>query len=207
MISKDGNYVDPLNLLDLSVIKNKSILDRDYKVKYFRDLYSLPRERYKQTFMEGSSNEERFENYLKKYGVGVYASRMFWEDAAEGTGIPAEIGACIAVAESSLGTNLTTSYNIGNVGNNDRGDRIAYDSPLQGARLIYQTLNNRHLGGFATLAEVNGYGGGDGKKYATSEFNWQNNVTRCLTAIYGFYVPDNFPYRVIPNPERTKNDS
>ena len=26
-------------------------------------------------------------------------------------------------------------YNIGNVGNNDRGDRIAYNNPYNGARL------------------------------------------------------------------------
>ena len=61
------------------------------------------------------------------------------------------------------------------------------------------------MGGFSTLAEVNGYGGGDGKKYATSEYNWQNNVTRCLSMIYAFHVPDNFPFRLDPNPRRVKN--
>lgn len=115
MIAKDGVYQDPLGLLDLSVVKNPSILGREHKVKYFRDLYSLKRERYKETFLDGTSNEERFDLFLKKYGVGVYASRLFWEDAAEGTGIPPEVGVCIGFAESSLGANLTTSNNIGNV--------------------------------------------------------------------------------------------
>jgi hypothetical protein len=52
---------------------------------------------------------------------------------------------CIAFAESTLGNYLSTSNNIGNVGNNDRGDRISFSSALIGAREIANTLNNQHL--------------------------------------------------------------
>lgn len=73
---------------------------------------------------------------------------------------------------------------------------------MAGARLIYTTLNNRYLGHYHILLDYNGYGNPDGKNYATSKYNWQNNVTKCLTMIKGYYVPDEYPVRVGPNPNR-----
>ena len=60
---------------------------------------------------------------------------------------------CIAFAESTLGRFLSTNNNIGNVGNNDRGDRIAYSNPYNGARLIPLTLNNQYLGNYHTIKQ------------------------------------------------------
>jgi hypothetical protein len=71
-----------------------------------------------------------------------------------------------------------------------------------GARLIYDTLNNRYLGSYHILLDYNGYGNKTGKKYATSPYNRQNNVTKCLTMIKGYHVPDDFPVRIAPNPQR-----
>lgn len=84
------------------------------------------------------------------------------------------------------------------MGNNDRGDRIAFATPLQGARLIAKTLNNVHLHQYNTIAELNGMFNREGKNYATSQFNRQNNVVRCLSMIEGYHVPDNFPFRLEP---------
>jgi len=52
---------------------------------------------------------------------------------------------CIAFAESTLGRYLVTSNNIGNVGNDDSGNRIPFYSALAGARSIALTLNNDFL--------------------------------------------------------------
>jgi len=52
---------------------------------------------------------------------------------------------CIAFAESTLGRYLSTNANIGNVGNNDRGDRVPFTSAYAGARAIPLTLNNAYL--------------------------------------------------------------
>jgi hypothetical protein len=67
----------------------------------------------------GDSVEERRTTFLSTYAVGVYKSPEFWQDASEGTNIDVDVGICIAFAESSLGRNLTTSNNIGNVKNTD----------------------------------------------------------------------------------------
>ena len=30
--------------------------------------------------------------------------------------------------------------------------------------------------------------------------NWQSNVQKCLSKIKGYYIPEDFPFRVGPNP-------
>jgi hypothetical protein len=90
---------------------------------------------------------------------------------------------CIAFAESTLGRYLSTANNIGNVGNNDRGDRIGFGNALVGARVIPLTLNNKHLGDYHTINQLSRYGNKDGKIYASSPINWQTNVLKCLSQI------------------------
>jgi hypothetical protein len=68
------------------------------------------------------------------------------------------------------------------------------------ARLIYTTLNNRYLWQYNILLDYNGYGNPDGANYATSKYNWQNNVTKCLSMIKWYHVPDDFPVRIAPKP-------
>jgi hypothetical protein len=107
---------------------------------------------------------------------------------------------CIAFAESTLGRYLSTAGNIGNVGNNDRGDRVPFYSAYQGARAIPLTLNNVYLGDYHTINQLSRYGNKDGKIYASSPINRQTNVLKCLSQIKGYYIPEDFPFRIGPNP-------
>ena len=200
MVIENGKSVNPIDYLDLSTLVDQSSIPTWYKFRYLKDKYSLPRDLYAVKSVKGDTALERRQSFLNTYGVGVYRQSVFWEDASAGTNIDVDLGICIAFAESTLGRNLSTSNNIGNVGNNDRWDRIAYESPMGGARRIYTTLNNGYLGHYHILLDYNGYGNPDGKNYATSKYNWQNNVTKCLTMIKGFYVPDEYPVRIAPNP-------
>lgn len=200
MVVDNGEFVNPLDYLDISVVQNKSNLPSGYKFKYLKDKYNLPRDMYAVKPMEWNSVAERRENFLKRYGVSVYRDPDFWYDAADGTNVDPDVGICIAFAESTLWQNLTTSNNIGNVGNNDRWDRVAYDGPSAGARLIYTTLNNGYLWHYHILLDYNWYWNKDGKIYASSEYNWQNNVTKCLSQIKWYPVPDDYPVRTAPNP-------
>ncbi len=80
-----------------------------------------------------------------RYGVGIYKQVAFREDVSKGTNIDKDMVICIAFAESTLGRYLSTNANIGNVGNNDRGDRVPFYSAYAGARAIPLTLNNGYL--------------------------------------------------------------
>lgn len=199
---KDGVAIDPLNLLDLSVIEEKAIIPREYNIKYLNDKYARTIDISDLNFMSGSSSMVRADQFLTTYGVGIYSQLAFWEDAVKNTNIDRDVVICIAFAESTLGNYLSTSNNIGNVWNNDRGDRISFGSALAGAREIANTLNNQHLWHYHTIRQLSRFGNKDGMIYASSPINWQSNVTKCLSQIKGFYVPEDYPFRTGPNPER-----
>lgn len=201
-VAKNGNYIDPLSVLDLSIIPNKQILPDRYHMQYLQDVYARPRELYKVEFMEWDSLDQRRQSFLDLYGVGIYRQSQFRKDAAEWTSIDVDVGLCIWFAESTLGRYLTTPNNIGNVGNNDRWDRVPFGSALWGARSIYNTLNNQFLGHYNTLLELSGYGNQSWKIYASSTYNRQNNITKCLSMIKWYLVPDDFPFRTWLNPYR-----
>ncbi len=195
MIYKNWKFIDPLSVLDLSVFKNKWLLPDKYHVKYLQDLYKRPRDIYKISFMTWTTLNERRVQFLDKYWVGIYKELAFWQDANMWTNIDLDLWICIWFAESTLWQHLTTANNIWNVWNNDRWDRVSFGSALAWARLIYTTLNNVHLWKYNTVIELNWYGNKNWKIYASSPYNWQNNVIKCLSAIKWYYVPDDYPFR------------
>ena len=200
---KDGTAIDPLTVLDLSVVMDKDkVLPEEYKLKYFNDQYERPIDITKVSVLKGGTAEERTQRFLNSYAVGSYRNVDFWDQVVAGTNIDRDMVICIGFAESSLGKFLSTNNNIGNVGNNDRGDRIAYNNPFNGARLIALTLNNQYLGDYHTIKQLSRYGNEDGKIYASSPINWQSNVQKCLSKIKGFYVPEDYPFRTGVNPNR-----
>jgi hypothetical protein len=46
MVVDNGEFVNPLDYLDMSVVQNKSNLPSGYKFKYLKDKYNLPRDMY-----------------------------------------------------------------------------------------------------------------------------------------------------------------
>lgn len=182
---ENGIPIDPLTEFDLSVM-NKDVLSSTYRAKYEFDLSERdkPIKISDVPFItEGKTARDRSKAFLEKYAAGPYADIALWEQAAKDTYVDLDMGICIGLAETSLGRYFASSNNIGNVGNNDRGDRVDKDSPLAGAKAIYQTLNNSFLGGYHTIYELSGYGNKEGAIYASSPYNWQKNVSRCLSSI------------------------
>jgi hypothetical protein len=144
---------------------------------------------------------------LSKYGVWIYKELAFREDVVKDTNVDRDVAICIAFAESTLWKYLTTSNNIWNVWNNDRGDRVGYAWAFAWARMIPLTLNNQFLGNYHTIKQLSRYGNEDGKIYASSPINRQTNVLKCLSQIKWFYVPEDYPFRVGPNPNMRGQDS
>ena len=200
-VYKDGVAVDPLTILDLSVVTDwQNTLPDEYRIKYLNDQLVRPIDVSELKLIEWKTVDERAQKLLNWYGVGVYRELDFWNSVVEWTNIDRDVVICIWVAESTLWKYLTTSNNIWNVWNNDRWDRVAYNTPYAGARLIPLTLNNQHLGKYHTINQLSRYGNPDWKIYASSPINWQTNVMKCLSKIKGYTVPEDFPFRVWPNP-------
>jgi hypothetical protein len=99
-------------------------------------------------------------------------------------GIKPEFLVCIAKADSSLGKSLKTNNNIGNVGNNDRGDRVHLPDIGAGIDHIGKVLTNRYLSYKQSIGSLYPTGGGTAPYYSTSpEGNAYNNVRNCLAEI------------------------
>ena len=200
-VYKDWVAVDPLTILDLSVVTDwQNTLPEDYRIKYLNDQLVRPIDVSELKLIEWKTVDERAQKLLNGYGVWVYRELDFWNSVVEWTNIDRDVVICIWVAESTLWKYLTTSNNIWNVGNNDRWDRVAYNTPYAGARLIPLTLNNQYLWWYHTINQLSRYGNAEWKIYASSPINWQTNVMKCLSKIKGYTVPEDFPFRTWPNP-------
>ena len=200
-VYKDGVAIDPLTILDLSVVTDwQNTLPEDYRIKYLNDQLVRPIDVSELKLIEWKTVDERAQKLLNGYGVGVYKELDFWNSVVEWTNIDRDVVICIWVAESTLWKYLTTSNNIWNVGNNDRWDRVAYNTPYAWARLIPLTLNNQYLWWYHTINQLSRYGNAEWKIYASSPINWQTNVMKCLSKIKWYTVPEDFPFRTWPNP-------
>lgn len=207
-VYKDWVAIDPLTILDLSVVTDRqNTLPEDYRIKYLNDQLVRPIDVSELKLIEWKTVDERAQKLLNSYWVGVYKELDFWDSVVEWTNIDRDVVICIWVAESTLGKYLTTSNNIWNVGNNDRWDRVAYNTPYAGARLIPLTLNNQYLWHYHTINQLSRYGNPDWKIYASSPINWQTNVMKCLSKIKWYTVPEDFPFRVWPNPNLSEQIS
>lgn len=200
-VYKNWVAVDPLSLLDLSVVTNwQDVLPEEYRIKYLNDQLVRPISITELKIIEWSSVDERAQKFLNSYWVWVYKDLNFWETVVDGTNIDRDMVICIWFAESTLWNFLATNNNIGNVGNDDSGNRIAYSTPYAWARLIATTLNNQYLWNYHTINQLSRYGNEDWKIYASSPINWQTNVQKCLSKIKWYTVPEDFPFRIGVNP-------
>lgn len=200
-VYKDWVAVDPLTLLDLSVVTDRqNTLPEDYRIKYLNDQLVRPINVSELKLIEWDTIDERAQKFLNWYGVWVYRDLSFWESVVAWTNIDRDVVICIACAESTLWHYLTTDNNIWNVWNDDRWNRVNYSTPYWWARVIPLTLNNKYLWNYHTINQLSRYWNADWKIYASSPINWQTNVMKCLSKIKWYTVPEDFPFRVWPNP-------
>lgn len=135
---------------------------------------------------------ERLTQFLSYY----WHEYMVRENALSNMGIKEEVAVCIAWADSWLWHALKSSYNYGNVWNNDRGDVIHYKSPTEWISAIGRVLNNRYLGYKQTVGSLSPWWWWTRPYYATSESTRNANVLNCLTLIYNKRIDESFIIRM-----------
>ena len=152
-------------------------------------------QRYVQLY--GDTKNERIISMLQSYGFedAETEARPAIRTISRIFQVQPEIIVCIAYADSSLWRFLKTSYNYGNVGNNDRWNTQSFNNMEQGFYHIGAVLNNGNLWKYSTVNQLSRRGNPDGMIYASSPENWHINVMNCLWMIHNKYVPDNFNYR------------
>lgn len=146
--------------------------------------------------IEADTEHEKFKELSKAYWLDASQIRAvenhYW--------ITEWVILCITIAETSWWNRWYWAKNIWSVGSNDRWDRPTYALLESWLEDIGKTLTNRYLWNKKTLwclsnawncKEAND----NWKRYATSDWNRERNMTACLSTIYWKIDPAEFNIR------------
>lgn len=195
---------DPLQFLDLSYLKIKDI-PKKYVYKFYWDFQARMGYEYagqatwNNVFRLSGANEiERQKNLLDKYATLSFKNWDIWVEESIDWWIDPTFTMCIWLAETGLGRNLKTPFNIWNVGNTDSWATITFPNARSGIHAMIKWLNNKYLSQYDEIRLLSRYGNKDQSKpiYASSPDHWHNNIIKCMSAIKGKFVPDNYNFRL-----------
>ena len=122
-----------------------------------------------------------------------------WIDESLDWNIDPSFVMCIWLAETTLGKNMKTPYNIWNVWNTDSWATKTFMNARSWIYWMINTLNNKYLQNYTEVRQLSRYWNKDKNKpiYASSPDNWHNNIIKCLSHLKWTYVPDNYNFRLI----------
>lgn len=200
---ENGVQIDPLEKMDLSSV-SPSMVPARYGWKYIDDLKKnqvspVVADMRKQIgffHLEWDTEKERQNNLLKTYASSDFKDRNVWVEESIAESVDPTFVLCVGLAESTLGKNLTTDGNIGNVWNTDSWARRDFDGPRTGIRAISSVVNNRFLWKYNSIDQLSGWWNPKGPIYASSQSNWHENIVKCMSAIKGKYVGNRTSFRL-----------
>ncbi len=204
-VYEDKEYTDPLRFLDISLLNYDNVPER-YEFKYQEDFRKRKWYEFEATKkstswvfrIEWETEVERQKYLLNTYAVGPFRDWNIWVEESLDAGIDPTFVMCIGLAETTLWKYLKTPFNIWNVGNTDSWATKTFPNARSGVYAMAITLNNRFLGQYTEIQELSRYGNKDSSKpiYASSDYNWHNNITKCMSHIKWEFVPDDFKFRI-----------
>ncbi len=206
VVYENQEYADPLEYLDISFLRFDDIPER-YTYKYLTDFKYRKGYEYEQVQkntggrvfrIEWDNEVERQQYLLGTYAVWPFRNWDIWVEESIAWGIDPTFMMCVGLAETSLGKHLKTPFNIGNVGNTDSWATTTFPNARSGIHWMTKTFNNRYLSQYDEIQQLSRYGNKDGSKpiYASSDFNWHNNITKCMSHVKGEYIPDDYEFRL-----------
>jgi murein DD-endopeptidase MepM/ murein hydrolase activator NlpD len=205
VVYENEEYSDPLEYLNISYIAYNKLPEK-YNYKYLSDFkirkwyeYTGRKTSWSNVFqIVGETEIERQKYLLDTYAVGDFREWDIWVEESVAENIDPTFVMCIGLAETTLWKYLKTPYNIGNVGNTDSGSTYSFSSAREGIHWMAITFNNKYLSQYSEIDELSRYWNKDESKpiYASSDFNWHNNIMKCMSHVKWHYVPDNYRFRI-----------
>lgn len=115
--------VDPLRYLDATYLRYETLSNK-YKYKFIEDLrrrygYMANTSKYETFVIRGETEIERQKYLLETYAAPNFRDWNIWTEEAVGAKLDPSFLMCIGLAETGLGRNLKTAFNVGNIGNTD----------------------------------------------------------------------------------------
>lgn len=155
-----------------------------------------------------STKDERAIEWLEIGGLGYTIET--WKKLGNDYKIDYSLPLCIAWADSHLGKANKSKNNIGNVGNNDRGDVVHFATLDKWIEAIFSALWQwRWMKGHIILGALSGEGrkimwlpwcaeekNSAKKCYASSLVVWHTNVSNCLSVIHNRQIDGNYEFRL-----------
>lgn len=146
-----------------------------------------------------SDSHERFKEMAAAYGLD--ASKIWTLE--EYYWLTEWLALCLIISETSWwhrGYGTSSCNNLGNVWNNDRGNRVCYAFMETWLEKVWMTLTNSNLWRIQTLGCLSNAWSCQSwddrwYRYATSNWNWQKNMVACLSQIYWSINPATFNIR------------
>ncbi|MCH8518401.1 peptidoglycan DD-metalloendopeptidase family protein [Candidatus Gracilibacteria bacterium] len=204
VVYENQEYRDPLEYLNISYLQYRELPEK-YRFKFLSDFRTRQGYDFSEVSQDtdsgnrfrivGSNEVERQKYLLNNYATPAFRDWNMWVESSLAGGIDPTFMMCVGLAESGLGRHLKSKNNIGNVGNNDRGDTRDFPTPRSAIVAMVSTFNNRFLGHYTEIQQLSRYGNKIGTIYASSDFNWHNNITRCMSHVKGEYIPDHYSFR------------
>jgi len=203
VVYNNEEYSDPLEYLDISYLQYATLPEK-YNFKYLTDFktrrwydYVSTENSWRGVFrIEWSTEIERQKYLLNTYAVGSFRDWNIWVDESVAQGIDPTFVMCIWLAETTLWKYLKTPNNIWNIWNTDSWATITFPTPRSGIAAMARAFNNRFLGQYTEIQQLSRYGNKDGLIYASSDFNWHNNIIKCMSHVKWVYIPDNYNFRI-----------
>lgn len=201
-VYQDKKYADPLEFLDISYLNYNSLPEK-YSYKFLSDFkkrkwyeYKAPKSTGTTFYIKGDTEVERQKYLLDTYAVAGFRDWNIWVEESIDAGLDPTFVMCIGLAETTLWKYLKTENNIWNVWNTDSWATKVFPTARSWIFAMAQTLNNRYLGWYNEIQQLSRYWNSDGPIYASSDFNWHNNVTKCMSHVKWEYVPDDYNFRI-----------
>jgi hypothetical protein len=203
VVYADKEYSDPLEYLNISYLSYASLPEK-YNYKYLADFkarrgydFKSTKNSWKWVFrIEWETEVERQRFLLNTYAVGAFRNWDIWVDESIAQWIDPTFVMCIGLAETTLWKYMKTANNIWNVWNTDSGSTITFPTPRSWIQAMARAFNNKFLGWYTEIQELSRYGNKTWLIYASSEFNWHNNIIKCMSHVKGSYIPDNYKFRL-----------
>lgn len=195
---------DPMEFIDTSILDINTIPEKhvykfygDFQARMWYEYEWTPRDN--KVFRLDWANEiERQKSLLSKYAANSFKNWDIWVEESIDWWIDPTFVMCIGLAETGLGRNMKTPFNVWNVWNTDSGATLTFDSARTWIYVMVKWLNNKYLSQYDEVRMLSRYGNKDESKpiYASSPDHWHNNIIKCMSAIKWKYVPDSYNFRL-----------
>ncbi len=201
-VFQNQEWRDPLSFLDTSYLAYDTLPEKykykffdDYKFRKWYEYWDVTKSK-RWLKVEWLTEIERQKSLIWKYAKWSFNNWSMWVEESLDWNVDPTFVMCIWIAETWLWNHTKTANNIWNVWNTDSWATKVMWSAREWVRSIIYTLNNKYLSKYNEIKELSRFWNKNWSIYASSDYNWHNNIVKCMSTIKQEYIPDDYNFRL-----------